>query len=460
MRHTTCRRSLARGDRPPRVAAHLERCSECRAFSRELEQVDALAHRLSVPAAPEGLADRVLAHVRAATSEEPTVAPAGLGPRRRAEERWAMRRRPVLASLAAAASLLLLVGVLATVTREGGPAGDDVTVDPLLTAAERTLDAGTARVRLSGSVSITVTRPEGVQPELPELELFEVVPPVVVEPPAPPDLSEVPQELRAQLEQAYDDLRRQFEEFSRQQEDLYAQLREQGADVLDLVQVPTTFRVEMAVTGGGEVAFPDRLHLEGSLEVVSAEPGLPEAPGSFEVVVVEGTAYYRGSDGRWLEVPGPSGPFGPFVLDPDGVADLLGGARPGAEDLGEEDLEGERVRHHRYGVDAGVFDPGTSTAIDATADVWVGSDDGRVRQLRVASTARHEAPDGTTVEMTTTLTLRLSDFGLEVSIEPPAQADLTGSTSTPLGPGAVFFPFDRGFSAGFHVGFRSGFEAP
>ncbi len=486
MRHATCRRALLDGSIDPAVAEHLDRCDRCRAFARDLGAVSEHARGLAPGPAPAGLADRVIAGVREAVASDTTeasettddTAPGGaavadLGSRRRAREgRGASlvhgpRRGPLLVSTAMAAVLLLVVGVLALVP--GDPSGEQE-VDPLLTAAGNTLGAGTARVELDGTTSMTVRMPasavprpevELIEPSIPEPSIPEPPPLPDLEPPPLPDLEGFPDDVREEMEEQH---RQQVEEMRRRRQQIveeqqqrieeqrqrFEQLREDARAAIERVSVPREFSFRARVTGSGAVVFPERMQITGAMEVIEAEPPLAGdgTPRSFGVTVTGDDTFVQQPGGQWFSVPGVSGPLGPVIADAEGVASLLRGSRGDVRDLGEEELDGVRVRHHRFALAHSVLAP-RGTDAEGTVDAWVGVDDGVVRKLDVRADAEHTGADGFESSIETRMTLTLSDFGSDVSVDAPA---VSGRSSSPLGLAAVLDPFDTAFGSSFHFG--------
>lgn len=476
MRHAACRRALLDGDLDPEVAEHLDQCERCRAYSRDLGLVSEYAALLDPGPAPAGLATRVVDHVRTAgtagtantsgtagtagTSGGAPEAPSPGPPIVELDTRRAGvpslspgRRGPLLASLSIAAVMMLLVGVLATF-QNGRPADRTAAapaLDPLLTAAERTAAARSARLHLTGTATMRVTVPSDVRPALPKIEFSRQPQEPAFEPPPLPSLDQVPAELRAEMRRQYDEqvarARQEYERFAGAMRQRLQALESDTTGTLSRIEVPHEFSFEAGISGEGEVAFPDRLRLRGSVNIVDARPALSsQTPGDYEVVVVGPNAFYRGPEGAWLRIPGPSGPLGPLVLDPGGIRRLLTGSQPGTDDLGRERLDGEWVHHYRFQVAASTFGADGSTA--ATADAWIGADH-VLRKLTTASVGRHHSSDGFSSELTTRMTLRLDHFGADVSIEAP---EARGQASSPFGPAAVLYPFADGFGVSFYYG--------
>ncbi len=460
MRHTACRRALLDGDLVPEVAEHLDACDRCAAFARDLGQVSEYAQELTPPPAPDGLADRVVTHVQrsaAAGAAGHAVADLDLAREARAERTvdrllHGPRRGPLLSSVAVAAVMLLLVGVLAALPGVR-PGGDDE-LDPLLTAADHTRDTGSARVRLHGTTSMTVTPPDSTV-HAPRIEVFDEIPefePPSFDPPPPPDLEGVPEESREQMLDDYqrmiDELEAQQEQFAEEQQRRLEAFREDARRSVEAIETPDEFSFEMVITGEGIVVFPDGLEIDGQLVITDAEPPLGgDVTSALGVIVADGTTFVQGSGGPWFEVGAATGPLGPVLADADGVATMLRGADGEADDLGEEEIGNERVRHLRYPLTSALVAP-PDADVAATVDVWVGTDDDVVRRLEAATTVDH-ATNGFSARMESRMTLELFDFGADVSVEAPNAA---GRASSPLGPIAVLDPFDPGFGSSFHFG--------
>lgn len=474
MRHSACRHALLDGALDPDVAEHLEQCERCLAFSRDLAQVSEYAAQMAPPAAPTGLADRVIAHVHQTGLtgeagdgvEHDTVELDELAEQRQRRASNPLLtgtgRNPLLAVTAVAAVMLLLVGVLALLPANRSDRSEvaEGEIDPLLAAAQGTLDSGSARVELTGRARVRATIPLDQIPR-PEMEFAPQLPePPPFQPPPPPDLSDLPPEARQQVEEGYAqataEMEAAYEQFQTESERQYQQLRDDAAELFEQVSIPHEFSFEASLSGAGEVAFPDRLQMTGAIDITDAQPALPaDLSDHFAVVVAGGETYSQTPDGRWLVVPGASGPLGPMVIDADGVANLLGGAQEGVEDLGEEILHNETVRHYRFGVDDDVFSaPGVE--IDAESEVWVGDDD-VVRRLRTSAVSRETDESGMTVEVDTVLTLDLSEFGVDVDVQAP---EATGEADSPFGAAAVLFPHDDAFATSFHFGIGGGLPPP
>lgn len=457
MRHSACRKALLNGDLNPAVAEHLDECERCLAFSRDLAQVGEYAQAMAPGPAPGGLADRVIAGVRSAAETGDVI---DLDVEQAAEEvrpGWAGQPRgPLLVTLSLAAVLTLLVGVLAVFPREGdddsapGVAAPEV-VEPLLTAAERTLEAGTARVRLSGTTTATISPPDEVT--LPEVSLpaaAEAFEPPPFTPPPEPDSASLPpeqqEEAHRQYEAQVDEMRRQYDAYVAEARAQYEAFRASAGAGFAGLEIPDEFTFEMRVSGAGAVEFPSRLRIDGTMEVTSASPALPTDPsGAFGIAVDGDRTLVKGPDGAWVEVPGAAGPMAAMLADPAAVAAFLRGARGSVTDLGREDLDGFAVRHYRFDVAASVFAP-EGTEGEGTAEAWIGVDDGVVHKLQTTSSSDHRDESGFASSMHSQMTLELFDFGADVEVEMPSGS---GSSSSGLGIGALLTPYDKEMPAGF-----------
>jgi anti-sigma factor RsiW len=59
--------------------AHVEACADCRTYLAELEQVSLILRRVARPDAPQGLRNRVMSEVTAATGGVTQICPPGIG---------------------------------------------------------------------------------------------------------------------------------------------------------------------------------------------------------------------------------------------------------------------------------------------------------------------------------------------------------------------------------------------
>lgn len=434
MPHTKIRRAIATGDVNDRVRRHLDGCEACRAFAGSIDAVRAAAPAVAGRPAPDGLAGRVVAHVRAQTKAAPAVIPLskGLG---RVVDGLRSRWIPVTAAAALAA---LAAGVLLA-----GPR-DDLS-DALLVAAQRTEAAQSARLELEGRGRTTV--------DLPEIRMPSFAPDGIPFFPQP-DYSQVPDEFR-------DQVREQFERSRRQLEEGLAQLAEPRAPV-----PPDEIGFTFEITGKGEIALPDRLRIEGTVTPRS-ELGSP-VPAPYEIIVIGEDAWMRQPDGTWLKVPGPTGPFGPVVLDASAISTFLRHPSGGVRDLGTETLDGEQVRHYRFEVSASDVLPSPDRgAYTWTADVWVGADDDIVRRFGVRSAGRSEGAavesefvtGAVSAEWSMEMTVRLFDFGIGVDIQPPPASEVRGEADFPQGSSALLYPFGGHVSVSFGSSARRSLES-
>lgn len=139
MKCSHCQRRLLQADNPTQpvegVAAHLRACSACRAFQRQLLQIENNVPRVPVPA-PGGGKDRLLrmlladappqAEARPQNHQRPLPRPA-TPPRQRLAGWWAHREIRMTAAVAAAAAVLIACGIwlgnwLARSVPDNGPA--------------------------------------------------------------------------------------------------------------------------------------------------------------------------------------------------------------------------------------------------------------------------------------------------------------------------------------------------
>lgn len=468
MRHSACRRALIDGTLAPEVTTHIEECERCRAFAHDLGQLAEYAAAMTPGSAPAGLADRVIARVHGAPhapgDESPVVPPAVLDLDRARDEHAPSLphpRRPVLAAMAVAAVSLLVVGVLAAFPRDNDGAnlatpGDTTDLDTLLAAAERTLAEGTARVRVSGRVTATVTPPDTIT--VPDLELSapaQTFEPFPYQAPPEPDYSQVPpdqqDDMRRQYAEYVEQSRRAYEQYAEEARRQYEQMRQDTAAGFAEFKIPDEFSFDVSVSGEGAVEFPDRMRVDGQMTVTMTMPGdLPFDPSSPFGVAVDGDrTLLRTPDGSWVELPGTGGPASPLLADPDGIAEMLKAAQGEVEVVGDEEIEGRRVRHYRFRVKGPVAAPSGSTvevSASGVADVWIGIDERIVYRLTSTSSSSFFDPSGFSSRIDSSMTVELFDFGADVTVEIP---EASGSSSAALGPASVLTPYDEGMASGF-----------
>ena len=188
--------------------------------------------------------------------------------------------------------------------------------------------------------------------------------------------------------------------------------------------------IQFSIERSGEPVYIDT---QGFLEFVSAG-GRYAAPGGAEAlvavsafgltteigaVIIEGQTWLTNPiTGRWE--PAPAGyAFDPATLfDPEvGLRAMLLEGIPTVEDVGDEIVEEEALRHVRFtasGSRVEVVTAGLVRAEDVTIDAWIELDSGEVRR------AAFSTPIGQSL---TEWDLTLFDYGAEVTITPP---DLEG----------------------------------
>lgn len=422
MLHTTCRRALLDGTVTADVDVHLSRCAECASFAGALARVDSavFATRRSLPAAPGGLADRVSARLTGVglhSGPPVDVEPTAVGP----------RRPPFLGMGAAAALIVLIVAALAVWPGRG----DEGSAALLASSAERTTAARTARVSIEGRATLVVHLPEIGLPSLPDL-LLPSLPSLPL--PSLPGLSE--SEIRDAWSSAAESLRAHLD----------------GARSTVERVIPSEITSLVSLEAHGEVEFPDRLHLAGSARVV--EP--VDVSQDFETVVVPDGVFVRVGGGGWARIPASAGPLAAFFFDADGVTSILRAAEGLAEDLGEEDQNGVRVRHYSYSIAEPIRFGLGGPALKV--DAWIASD-GTVRRITTAYggslPADGSGPGGLLVEWSVAFTLDVTEFGAPVSIFAPPPEDVTVEIPLPSRD-ALLYPFEDLLSSIFGLFGREG----
>lgn len=450
MEHATVRSAVLddEADRPE-VQRHLARCEECSHFADEVARIVSVAPTLYPHGASEGLADRVVAAVQAA----PAVA---TDPRARRRGLWADVRQPLLRSTAVAAVLLLILGVLAVARYDDDPSSEQRV---LLAAATATEEAGTAEVRVDGSVSVAVPRPADASAGTAGAAQFRGLPPEL-EAHFEREWSRIMAEFERQLAEWERQVEQVFEQFDRQMEEFERQFgsgggrpggarpptaprppappappaapdRERGRPTL-----PDVLDASFSIRGHGALAFAGDLGIEGTVEpsggnIVTARGASTSA--GFRLVARGDEVVVRQPDGSWRRLPGAAGPLGAVVLRPGAVPRILRAATGDIERLGDG--------RFRFEVDASdvVTVKGSALRERYQAEVWIGPDN-RVQRLAVSSR-------GTIQDQTwqTLLTLELGAYGsaqVNADAPPPATRGADSSeTAIETDASLVVYPF-------------------
>lgn len=184
--------------------------------------------------------------------------------------------------------------------------------------------------------------------------------------------------------------------------------------------------VQFTIERGGEPVYIDA---QGFLEFVSAT-GRYAAPGAAEAlvkvsavglttevgaVVVEGDTWLTNPiTGAWEPTP-PGYTFDPATLfDPDvGFRALLQDGIPTVEEVGEEVVDEETLRHVRFtasGERVEVVTAGLVRDQDVTVDAWINIGTGELRRATFPTSIGQDP---------TTWDLRLFDYGADIVITPP-----------------------------------------
>jgi hypothetical protein len=479
MRHKTCRSAILDGEMTEEAAAHLGGCEGCASFARAVDRVVETAPLLAPATVPDGLATRVLARLEAVDLSQtwgaagssltwgaagssqtwgtatpvgaPVPVPEGGGagstgtPVTPITAGRAFRR-----SFAIAAVCALLAGavglVAATVPGHGGGSRDEALHNALLADARQTLAAGTARLQLEATSSVTFTIPSVTSPVLPAgpaITVPDLQSGLSSSCPSSGPAASACQQALAQAQQAYSERLDQFAQ-------CLADLRAQGsAGAAPFGSAPVTYG--FTVDGSGVVSEPDQLDVRGQVTSGDGQAGTSAAPQAYELVVSGGHAYIESNGGAWNEIPAPTGPLGPMVLDPSWLTRLVQSAGAGIQDLGTSPMDGVTVQHLRFSAPANALAGGAAGAT-VTVDVWAGVDDHLVHELDLTSTATTPrttpsagtGPGGAGFTSHTMLHLHFSDFGVPVSVSPPSA--VSGTLPPGGGPGVVIYPFPNGFS--------------
>lgn len=447
------------------VEAHLERCSECERFARQLGRMREAAAALASTGMPAGLADRVVGRVRdevggAGVPPHPASTPA-------AKRAGLDVRRMLLRSAAIAAAVLVVLGVL-VVSRNPG---DDSPREVLLAAATATEQAGPAAVEVEGTVEMTV-------------ELGD-------DPAQPPDLSGLPDELHGYIEQRWQEAMRrweqQMEEFSRQVDEMFRRSGEQiegafdqatneldraigelgrlgagGADAEPRSSAtepseparpsrpngpheptepapPHEVSARIVFSAAGDLAVGDLVRLRGN---VSANGDRARVP--FEVAAEADRSAIRSGTSGWVGVGDPSGPLAVLLARADGISRVLRGASGRVERAGEERIGDVAVERYRFAVDRTTLGLAGGLGDRWIAEAWIDGDR-LVRKLAMTSTGSAGAAGSTGWE--TELRLHLSGFGRQ-AVAVTAAPDTRGATvRAATGVQLLYYPFGVGVAA-------------
>lgn len=464
MTHSAVQDALLDDDLTPDIEAHLEQCSACADFAGRLETIrrQALAAGpVLAPAAPDDLADRVLAGLRLEAT--PSTAAA----RRRPWPPEAVRRS-LMRSAAVAAVLMLVVGVLALVADDNADTRHDV----LLASAERTEAAGTADVTVEGhtELAVPVEHDEGedgggARPGSPEFEAF---PPEVqrhMEQQWARIMAEFERQLTAFERQVDESIRRGQEQIDQALRDAFenfgqgAPRRPGETQRPERPPQPTTsaptdkerppappdrLSLRVDLSAGGQVDFRGRANLEGSVRPTIPSAGVDAAPAGFAVSVDGGNAAVRGGTGSWARVDADAGPLGTVLLDPGAVGRILRGAEGDVEAVGEGDVDGAHVRRYRFDVDADALVRAELADQDWEAEAAI-DDEGRVRSLRLRS--RGGVHDRSPLTWQTDVTVHLRNFGTAVGARAAGAADPRSTVSPAARSSVLMHPFGPSVAA-------------
>lgn len=232
-----------------------------------------------------------------------------------------------------------------------------------------------------------------------------------------------------------------------------------GEDVAQLLE--EGLNLSFSIDTQGAMVLPDRMQMDGTVTTRS-DVELPDAGSvGFGFVAIGDEAWISVLDMGWIAMPVDQDPFGPLVIEPEELTgSFLREPVGDVEDLGIEDLDGERVRHLRFEIEAPTLDddaqvPGVEVTAEGlwSSDAWIGVDDDLLRRLDFSSQGSFAPEDGQATPMfgdmegswTLTMSMRLSDFDADIAIEPPpadqvreltdAEADAFGFLA-PFGGGA------------------------
>lgn len=301
--------------------------------------------------------------------------------------------------------------------------------EELLVAAERTSEVRSARLAMSGDISMDIS--------------FGDIP-------FPTGGSLGGAELPEDFPMA--DLGQEFEQ----------DIDEVAGEVGRLLEEGLSF--EATIDAEGALVVPDRMQMSGTVVTTTPSIDLPSpGPVEFGVVLIGDRAWFMLPDGGWVVVPNEQAPFGPLVLDADTFTTFMRSPAGPVDDLGIEDLDGERVRHLRFEVDAEELAEDAGVTADEfgvegrwSADVWIGVADDLVRRFDVASQGSFSPEAGEEQaafgdvdgSWSMTMSVRMSDFGADIAIEPPPADQVREQAGDAPDPFAFLAPFGGQVSVG------------
>ena len=463
MTHSAVQDALLHDDLTPGIEAHLEQCSACADFAGRLETLrrQAVTARPALaPAAPDDLADRVLAGLGITASPSTAVA------RRRPWPPEAVRRS-LMRSATVAAVLMLLVGVLAVVADQN----EDNSPDVLLASAEQTEAAGTAEVTVEGhtELAVPVDQDEGgngaaARPGAPEFEAF---PPEVhrhMEQQWTRIMAEFERQMTAFERQVDESIRRGQEQIDQALRDAFENFgqgapRGPGETRPERPSRPTTsapgnkerppappdrLSLRVDLSAGGQVDFRGRANLEGSVRPTVSNAGIDAAPAGFALSVEGRDAAGRGGNGSWARVDAEAGPLGAVLLDPGAVGRILRGAQGDVDVVGEGEVDGAHVRRYRFDVDADALVRAELADQEWEAEAAV-DDEGRVRTMRLRS--RGGVHERSPLTWQTDVTVHLRNFGTAVGARAAGAADARSTVSPAARSSVLVHPFGPSVAA-------------
>lgn len=404
MTHDDVRAALVGDDAVPAAARrHLTTCVECAEFARGLDRVRRTAPLLVPAGPPEGLADRVLTAVREAPA--PPTPGAVVVPMRRSFGRRALTR------VAVGAAATLVIGAGAAVLREQEERTPRTT---LVAAAERTEAAGSAKVRVRGNATFRLPA-RGT---------------------TPPDFASMPVELQAHVEARWRAAMAGFEAAMRNYEKLMESLDRMFSQYPGFgfpgapsrpprpprpprattaptpPPTPPDLTTTVEIDASGDVAFGDRLRLNGTVGV--------DARSRFDLVSArEGVAVRAG--GGWSLAADEVGPWAALVGAPDEIVRLVASAtdvRPVAEG--------------RY-----AFRVTAADGTELTGQASVSG--GLLTAVDVTAAGRSGG-----AHWTTTLHVTISDPGAPVEPEPVRVGEVRDRVAAGNAASRVIYPFGAG----------------
>jgi hypothetical protein len=184
----------------------------------------------------------------------------------------------------------------------------------------------------------------------------------------------------------------------------------------------------MHFDGTGEVVFPDRLHLKGTVRTVAPVP-FPER-SAFEMIQIGDDAWIKLqlTGGKWVQFPSVDSSIN-ITLQPGRALDAIREVGADVRGLGRTVFEGRAAERYRG---RSLFeltpDGGVSGRDELNVDVLIGSEDEIIRRADLSGRSELRTPF---IHSTHESSMRftLSDFGADVQVKAPARREVVDASA-------------------------------